>query len=136
MIPQKPLRPLTTVPAATQPLIALFRTLIVEDTATDAQAKVVEALESDGYDVWKEVTVGTPGTWSHGRIDLFASRNGEAVAIEIDHRRPRKRSIVKLRTVRDASRMVLVRRLQKNKALDTPGGIHAVIGLHCPAALH
>lgn len=63
--------------------------------------------------------------WRKGRIDLEAEKEGFHVAIEIDRKSPRTKSILKLRAIHADLRLVIVR--EPGWMGDTPPGIDAVI---------
>ena len=87
------------------------------DEATKCQGFVASALRKGGFKVTWEVDVaradGRPG-----RIDLVAEYRNERVAIEIDYRSPREKSLDKLRQFR-GYRIVCLR-----------GAAHRLVGFH------
>jgi len=64
----------------------------VADTAAQVHVAAAEALRAGGFDVVLEWR-----TSDGGRIDIVAMRDTWSVAIEIDARKPRARSLLKLR---------------------------------------
>lgn len=58
-------------------------------------------LRRAGYAVRREVHVENVGDGRTGRIDLVASKDGRVYAIEVDRKRPRKRSLRKLHAYRN-----------------------------------
>ena len=66
------------------------------DAASHVHALLMDAMVAAGYRVFQEYTVEL-GNGQGGRIDVVAqAKNGQWLAIEIDARRPRQRSIKKL----------------------------------------
>ena len=64
---------------------------------------------SRGFNVQPEVPVADRGDGRSGRVDLVARRGGLTVAIEIDKTEPKAKSIVKLRQIPNAVRIVVIR---------------------------
>jgi hypothetical protein len=67
------------------------------DHAQTMQKEVAHALEKAGFVCSLEVATRFLGDCRNGRIDIVAQKNGESVAIELDCRSPRMRSIKKLK---------------------------------------
>ena len=70
--------------------------LPVEDDAREAHKSVVEWLEKQGYSCVNEYKVENRGDGRCGYIDIVAEKNGDRVAIEVDRKTPREKSISKL----------------------------------------
>ena len=68
-----------------------------------------ETLEGLGFECKNEIPVTDRGDGRPGRYDLRAERDGLAIAFEFDDRTPRKRSGIKLASVQDAARVILLR---------------------------
>lgn len=68
-----------------------------------------DTLEGLGFECRNEVPVADRGDGRSGRYDLRAERDGLAIAFEFDDRTPRKRSGLKLASVEDAARVILLR---------------------------
>lgn len=109
-------------------LYQLFSTLTVTDNARIAHEEVVQFLERHGFKCEKEHFVIDRGDGRRGRVDVYAVRGNLKLAIEIDERTIRKKSIFKLRQIKDAVRVVLLR---DGDATEKPEGIDAVISLPC-----
>jgi len=54
------------------------------------------ALKAEGFKVKREVLVPQRGDGRRGRIDIVAERGAETVALELDRRQPRLKSVRKL----------------------------------------
>lgn len=108
---------------AGQAVISIIRSVIWPDHAATLHAYVGRALQAEGFKVTYEFKTRSLGDPRDGRIDLLAVRNGGVVAIELDTRRPRKRSLLKLRLA-DAFRLIVLRGVE---GYDVPEGIDAVI---------
>jgi predicted Rossmann fold nucleotide-binding protein DprA/Smf involved in DNA uptake len=109
--------------------------LAVPDNAQVAQEMVRDFFLRRGYQCELEFHVSyysNDGTrhQRHGRIDLLVrepqGRHAD-IAIEIDRRRPRARSIQKLLLLNGVIRMVLLRGGKPSS--EPPGGIHYILGL-------
>ncbi len=87
-------------------LILMSQNLYPTEKAGEWQDYVEQEILKLGYFVKREVFV--PLTeFRSGRIDLVATKNGVNIAIELDYRRPRKKSILKVKTYENG--MVLLR---------------------------
>lgn len=95
----------------------------IPDHASTAHQSVMVALAEAGFNVVKEVQVGTDG--DTGRVDVVATKGGGSVAIEIDSRSVRAKSIRKLRRM-DGFRIAALRRVVHDEQIE---GIHAVVGI-------
>ncbi len=96
------------------------------DSAAALQRSVAAALEADGFEVFLEVpTAGLGDERPGGRIDILAKDGPSSVAIELDARSPRRRSVLKLKLF-DAFRIVGLRGVGG----DCPPGIDAVVKLN------
>lgn len=96
----------------------------IPDHAFTAHQSVMAALDQAGFVVAKEVHVESPDEL--GRLDVVATKDGGQVAIEIDSRSPRKKSLRKLNRM-DCFRIVALRRLVPIS--ERYDGIHAVVGI-------
>jgi hypothetical protein len=67
------------------------------DTAGAVHGAAIEALRAAGFEVRTECGVDDRGDGRSGRVDIVAEHDGGSVAIEIDHRNPRQKSVHKLR---------------------------------------
>jgi len=85
----------------------MFDDLAVSDDAALAHHQTVAFLISLGYHVQLEVEIRVEGR--NGRIDLVATKGDEVLAVELDRRSPRKKSLVKLEHYPATRRMVLLR---------------------------
>ena len=95
------------------------------DNARSMHAEIAAALKSAGFSVWNEYATGDMGDYRKGRIDIFAEAYGGSVAIELDARKPRARSIAKLRLF-DCYKLIGLRGVDR---VVIPDGIDDVIGL-------
>ncbi len=100
----------------------------VSDNARAAHLAVIEFLRMNGYTVTPEYEVADRGDSKPGHVDIYASDGTTTVAFEIDSRRPRKKSIFKLKQV-DALRVIVLRNPSDKYTI--PVGVDAVIGLIC-----
>lgn len=89
------------------------------DRASQFQEAIQEALEGAGWAVRREVDVPAMrlGNGRCGRVDLVGERAGVRIAIELDRRSPRQKSLRKLALI-DATRVVIVRRQQPINLVD------------------
>lgn len=96
------------------------------DTAAALHAQAARALSDAGFAVFLEFMTAPLGDDRNGRIDIVAkSARGGWVAIEIDNRRPKRRSLVKLGLF-PGFRLVALRGIDGH---ETPDGVDNVIGL-------
>ncbi len=95
----------------------------IPDHAFTAHQSVMAALAEAGFNVVKEVQVETDG--DTGRVDVVATKAGGMVAIEIDSRSVRAKSIRKLRRM-DGFRIAALRRAVSGEQIE---GIHAIVGI-------
>lgn len=100
----------------------------VPDQAGQLHRAVADALTEKGFAVRCEVATSHLGDDREGRVDILASIFGGVVAIEIDARKPRARSLKKL-ALFNAYRIVALRGV----SMDPPPGIDAVVALHVAA---
>lgn len=94
------------------------------DEAYMLQRAVAVGLQAGGFEVQLEAATAGLGDVRNGRVDILATIEGGAVAIEIDARRPKPRSINKLKLF-DAFRIVALRGVSG----EAPEGIDAVVAL-------
>ncbi|MEN3931399.1 hypothetical protein WJT86_10060 [Microvirga sp. W0021] len=95
------------------------------DKAGLLQKAVVSELERAGFSVCTEEQVSKLQQRRTGRLDVLAVYRGGTVAIELDARSPRQKSIEKLLQF-DAFRIIGLR----NISMPPPIGIDAVVALH------
>lgn len=67
------------------------------DHAGEMQKEIASALGRAGFSCILEYSTRRLGDIKNGRIDIVAEKHGEGVAIELDCRSPRSRSIKKLK---------------------------------------
>jgi hypothetical protein len=91
----------------------MFEQLTVPDDAAGGQDAVMALLKKHGYVCSSEFPIADRGDGRRGYIDVYAARDGVRLAIEIDNRSPRKKSIVKLNRLPHATRIILLRGLRK-----------------------
>jgi len=95
------------------------------DTAAAVHSASIEALEEGGFSVSPEYTVAIPDKERSGRIDIVATLKDGRVAIEIDARKPRRKSLLKLKLFQ-GFRIVALRGVDMPQP---PDGIHATVGI-------
>lgn len=95
---------------------ALERMRPVADDASIVHAASIRALRAAGFSVDAEVYVAL-GEGRGGRFDLVVEKNGARVAIELDARRPRRRSVEKLKSF-DGGRVIGLRGVAGVQYLD------------------
>lgn len=95
------------------------------DHAPSMHAEIAKSLSRAGFAVELEYPVANIGNGRRGRIDLVARSSEGNVAIELDTRRPRAKSILKLNTF-DGFRIIGLRGVQW---VEKVPGIDAIIGL-------
>lgn len=72
-------------------------------SAKDFSASVTEQLRRLGFEIQTEYLVKNRGDGRRGRVDLVASRGPDVIAIELDRKTPRQKSVFKVRQVRNAT---------------------------------
>lgn len=87
-------------------LMELAGTLMPTETASEWQDYVENEIRNIGYDTKREVYCKIDED-RNGRLDLVASKNGIEIAIELDYRTPREKSIKKVKQYKCG--MVLLR---------------------------
>jgi hypothetical protein len=110
-------------------LIERLSELHVELAPGASQRTVAGWLEDNGFRVRWEVPVADRGDGRGGRVDLVGYRDGLTMAIEIDRAEPKPKSIVKLRQVPDAVRVVVIRGVDGRWTGNLPEGIDAVVSV-------
>jgi hypothetical protein len=83
----------------------------VPDTAAQVHATAMIALRDAGFAVYPEYPapyISKRGKFRRGRIDIVVEKDGERTAIEIDARRPKPTSLIKLLSF-DGGRIIAVR---------------------------
>src|SRR5712692_9641792 len=81
----------------------------VELSPVASQWTIARWLESNSFSFEWEVRVPDRGDGRSGRVDLVARRPGLTLAIEIDKAAPKPKSIIKIRQIPDAVRVVALR---------------------------
>lgn len=104
-------------------IVNIMKGCVWPDHAASMHAGVAASLRKAGYQVCMEYPTGALGDTRDGRIDLVAIWDGGKAAIELDCRKPRKRSIHKLRLF-DGYRVIGVRGIEGQPI---PDGIDAVV---------
>jgi Holliday junction resolvase-like predicted endonuclease len=87
----------------------IFNGLVVTDHAKTAQREIVKYLKGKGYKCNTEVEVNYRNDGHIGRIDIIAEKDSSKLAIEVDRKSPRKKSIAKLLSICDYQRLILLR---------------------------
>ena len=70
---------------------------------------IVKELKANGMEVERQVWVDNRGDGRRGKIDLVAYFKGEKIGIEVDRKKPRKKSIFKLEQLECDKRFVIIR---------------------------
>lgn len=84
---------------------------VYADAARDFHGEVEAMLRVEGgWSVRREVVVQDRGDGRRGKIDLVATKDGRTVAIELDCRSPRAKSLRKLEAFNAHERIVILRR--------------------------
>lgn len=96
----------------------LFSGLIVSNDSHLAHSQVVAHLRAQGWACQREYSVADRGDGHPGAIDILAAKQGVLLAIEIDRKSPRQKSIVKLRRVSADYRVVLLRGGRRSQKVD------------------
>jgi hypothetical protein len=110
--------------------VAVIRSMpAVPDDADWAHAEVMRALAKAGFVVAHEIGI-TTDDGRRGRLDVVAEKCGARIAIEIDARRPREKSLAKLRTF-DGGRIIALRGVSVPGRIDR---IDAVVPLRVRCA--
>lgn len=78
------------------------------DHAPTLHSEVIDRLRREAFEVYPEYPTVGLGDVRKGRVDILAVRDGGHVAIELDCRRPKRRSIFKL-LLFDAFRVIGIR---------------------------
>lgn len=94
--------------------------------AAETHRMIGRALERIGFQVRNEYPVADRGDGHSGRIDIYAVRGTEVLALESDWQSPREKSAFKLRQVAATWRAIVTR---DGTASGAFVGINAVIGL-------
>lgn len=100
------------------------------DSAADFSAAVQARLQRDGWAVQCEVQVPDRGDGRVGRIDLVATRGPDVVAIELDRKTPRQKSIFKLESFPCTGAVIAVRELSPEPVEPSRSGRGAAGGAH------
>lgn len=110
-------------------LCSILSKIEVTDDARAAGLAVVSALEANGYICQSGAPVPTRGGGPKytGRIGIVAAKDGTVIAMEIDRKSARKKSLYKLTAYPCDFRLVLLMGGEERKP---PEGIDAVIPLH------
>lgn len=112
---------------------AIMHRLRCADHAGTMQAQVAAALRCAGYFVVLEYPTRDLGDHLDGRIDIVATaKSGERIAIELDARKPRRRSIEKLQLF-PGSRIIGLRGVEW---IHLPEGIDDVVCVAVHGATH
>ncbi len=109
----------------------IMQSRVWPDHAQSMHAEFAAALRRGGFYVWLEYPTKVFGDIRDRRLDLYVrGRGGFAAAIELDARKPRRKSIEKLRMI-DGVRIVGVRGVEN---VPCPEGIDAVVTMRVRAA--
>lgn len=97
-------------------------------TAKAFHDQAEQALALIGFRCSREVVVDNRGDGQRGRLDLVAERGAERLALELDDRSPRQKSVTKLAGVLGGTVRVVVLRCPADGPLPHPDGVDVVIG--------
>lgn len=127
-IPKESQNKSTKITACLVELQKIFSDLAVKDDDRAATMAVMAELEKNGYLCQNEVPVPSRGDAPKytGRIGVVATKNGCTIAIEVDRRSIREKTIFKLREYPCDARVVLLRGGACN---NSPTGIDTVFSL-------
>ncbi len=103
--------------------MSMFNNLVVTDHAKTAQNEIVKHLKSLGYKCVSEYEVDNRGDGRVGRIDIVATKDDIKLAIEVDNKSPRQKSINKLNSMTNYHKIVILRNGNGNYRL---GDIYVV----------
>lgn len=112
-------------------IIAIMQSRVWPDHAQTMHTDFARELRRAGFYVWMEYPTKAFGDIRDRRLDLLVRGRGDFLAaIELDARKPRKKSIEKLRMV-DGVRIVGVRGVE---GVPCPEGIDAVVTMRVRSA--
>lgn len=111
-------------------VIKIMKSRVWPDHAATMHAELAGALRMAGFYVTMEYPTAHLGDRRDGRIDIVAFALADRIAIELDCRKPRRRSLEKLRLF-DGYKIVGVRGIEGH---ETPDGIDAVIPMRVRVA--
>lgn len=114
-------------------VVAALSAVPADLRAPEFHDAVEQALVALGFACDREVLVADRGDGQRGRLDLVARRGEERIAVELDSHTPRAKSVTKLRGVRDAARVIVLRHPEQGP-MGQPDGIDVVIGVGQAAA--
>lgn len=114
----------------------LFNQLVLTDNANLAHKETVSYLEKLGFCCQHEYRVSDRGDGRSGRIDIIAIKGDLKLAIEIDRKSPRAKSIYKLKTLPpEFIKCVICRKISKYRKLNDFHFIYPIDLLECPSEL-
>lgn len=87
----------------------MFDKLKLTDHAKTAQYEVKDYMQDLGYKCHLEHKVNDRYDGRNGRIDIVCYKGNETVAIEVDNKTPRKKSIYKLEHFKATKKYVICR---------------------------
>ena len=87
----------------------MFSKLKLTDNARMAQLEVRDYMEDMGYSCKLEVRVDNRGDGKTGRIDIVCYKDSEIIAIEVDRKTERRKSIIKLNNFHATQKYVICR---------------------------
>ena len=87
----------------------MFSGLVLTDHAKTAQLEVRDFMRNKGYFCRLEVFVNDRGDGKTGRIDIVCYKKNETIAIEVDRKTPRRKSIFKLENFKATKKYVICR---------------------------
>ena len=112
-------------------ITSIMQSRVWPDHAQAMHAELAKSLRLAGFYVWLEYPTKAFGDIRDRRLDLLVrGRGGFMAAIELDARKPRRKSVEKLRLV-DGFRIVGVRGVED---VSRPDGIDAVVTMRVRAA--
>lgn len=88
------------------------------------EQEIATVLEDNGYAVTKQFLVSDRGDGRPGKVDIVCGNGSAVLAIEIDWKSPRKKSIFKLKSLPDdVHKLIILRSPFKGKK---PDGIEVI----------
>jgi hypothetical protein len=108
-------------------VVAMLAALPDDLTAVAFHDAVEQALVDLGFSTSREIAVPDRGDGHAGRLDLRAERGAERIALELDDRTPRQKSVRKLQPLVAMAR-VIVLRCPFDEMMACPLGVDLLIG--------
>jgi hypothetical protein len=98
--------------------VCMFENLMITDNSKIAYNEILQWLKENNYVYLCEIRAisakGNPPKEYIGFIDVVALKDGKRIAIEIDNKSPKKKSVYKLKHYKADERYILLRGGSKN----------------------